>query len=38
MWQVLKDGIPLQTCFSIEEAECVYLEFECDEIRELPFE
>ena len=34
-WQVLRNGIPIAVCSSIEEAEDVYAEFEADEIEEI---
>ena len=35
-WQVIKDGMPVQLCDTIEEAEKVYVEHEADEIRRIP--
>ena len=34
-WQVIKNHIPVCLCFSEEEAECRYAEYEADEIREI---
>jgi len=34
-WQVVKSGISVQICSTIEEAEEVYAEHEADEIRRI---
>ena len=34
-WQVIKNGIPVQLCDTIEEAEQVYAECDADEIRRI---
>lgn len=34
-WQVLKDGVPVILCSSIEEAEDKYAEYEADEIHRI---
>lgn len=37
-WQVIKDGVPVAVCSSIEEAERFYVEFDADEIRRIKSE
>ena len=34
-FQVLKNGVPVAVCSSIEEAERFYVEFDADEIRRI---
>lgn len=34
-WQVLKDGVPVIMCSTIEEAEKEYIERDADEIRRI---
>ena len=34
-WMVVKNGVPVQICNSIEEAEDVYCKYDCDEIRRV---
>ena len=34
-WQVLKNGLPVLVCPTIEIAEAYYLQYGCDEIREI---
>ena len=35
-WQLLKDGVPVMVCNSIEEAEDEYCKYDCDEMRGVP--
>ena len=35
-WQLLKNGVPVMVCSSIEEAEDEYCKHDCDEIRKIP--
>lgn len=35
-WQLLKDGVPVMVCNSIEEAEDEYCKHDCDEMRRIP--
>lgn len=35
-WQLLKDGVPVMVCNSIEEAENEYCKHDCDEMRRIP--
>ena len=37
-WQLLKDGVPIMVCNSIEEAEKEYRKYDCDEMRRIPSE
>ena len=34
-WQIMKDGVPIAVCNSIEEAEAKYQEYDGDEIRRI---
>jgi len=34
-WQVIKGCVPVEVCNSIEEAEKVYVKYDCDEIRRI---
>lgn len=34
-WQVIKGCVPVQLCDTIEEAERVYVKYDCDEIRRI---
>ena len=34
-WQLLKDGVPVMVCNSIEEAEDEYCKHDCDEMRRV---
>lgn len=34
-WQVIKNGVSVQICNTIDEAEKVYVEVEADEIRRI---
>lgn len=34
-WQILKDGVPVQVCTDINEAEKVYTSIDADEIRRI---
>lgn len=35
-WQLLKNGVPVMVCSSIEEAEDEYCKHDCDEMRKIP--
>lgn len=35
-WQLLKDGVPVMVCNSIEEAENEYCKHDCDEMCRIP--
>ena len=37
-WQLLKDGVPIMICNSIEEAEKEYCKYDCDEMHRVPSE
>lgn len=37
-WQVIKDGVPVAVCGTIQEAERYYLDFDADEIRRIKSE
>ena len=37
-WQLLKNGIPVMVCSSIEEAEDAYCKYDCDEMRKIESE
>lgn len=34
-WQLLKNGVPVMVCSSIEEAENEYCKHDCDEMRKI---
>ena len=34
-WQVIKGCVPVEVCNTIEEAEAVYVKYDCDEIRRI---
>lgn len=34
-WQVIKGCVPVEVCNTIEEAEKVYVKYDCDEIRRI---
>lgn len=34
-WQVIKGCVPVKLCNTIEEAEKVYVKYDCDEIRRI---